>query len=82
MDPCERHIEIVEQIDDLEERIRYLELADTKTSERLNNLIGRVERLVQSLERFMNQCRNFVIGASGTIILTLLGFLLWYIQKL
>ena len=53
MNECESHIEIVEAIDDHEDRIRYLEIRDTATSERLDNLIERVNKLVETIERFM-----------------------------
>ena len=42
MDPCSRHIEIVETLDEHEDRIKYLEIRDTATSVQLENLIKRV----------------------------------------
>lgn len=76
MNECERHAEIAEAIDDIDERVRYLEIRDTATSERLDNLIERVNKLVETIERFMTSVRNagFAVG------MVLLGFLLWYIQ--
>ena len=82
MSECERHIEVVEYLDDLDDRVRYLELRDTATSERLDNLINRVNELVKTIEKFMSGVRKSVIGASGVVIITLFGFLLWYIQTL
>ena len=82
MNECERHAEIVESIDDLDDRVRYLELRDTATSERLDNLIERVNKLVETIERFMTSVRKTAIGATTGVIMALFGFLLWYIQSL
>jgi hypothetical protein len=82
MEQCNRHVEIVESIDDLEERVRYLEIRDTATSERLDNLIQKVEKLVTTIEVFMSNTRKLIMGISGTAIMVLVGFFFWYIEKL
>lgn len=82
MNECERHIEIVEAIDDHEDRIRYLEIRDTATSERLDNLIERVNKLVETIELFMSSVRKTAIATTTGFIMALFGFLLWYIQSL
>lgn len=78
MEGCDRHIEVIEALDDFEDRIKYLEIRDTATSTQLENLIKRVDKLVETIERFMTSVRNagFAVG------MVLLGFLLWYIQTL
>lgn len=78
MEGCDRHIEVIEALDDFEDRIKYLEIRDTATSTQLENLIKRVDKLVETIERFMTSVRNagFAVG------MVLLGFLLWYIQSL
>ena len=53
MEQCTRHVEVVEQLDELEERVRYLEIRDTATSERLDNLIAKVEKLIVCIDQFM-----------------------------
>lgn len=76
MEGCDRHIEVIEALDDFEDRIKYLEIRDTATSTQLENLMKRVDKLVETIERFMTSVRNagFAVG------MVLLGFLLWYIQ--
>lgn len=78
MEGCDRHIEVIEALDDFEDRIKSLEIKDTATSTQLENLIKRVDKLVETIERFMTSVRNagFAVG------MVLLGFLLWYIQTL
>lgn len=82
MNECERHAEIAEAIDDIDERVRYLEIRDTATSERLDNLIERVNKLVETIERFMSSVRKTAIATTTGFIMALFGFLLWYIQTL
>ena len=66
----------------MEERIRYLEIRDTATSERLDNLIAKVEKLVTTIEQFMGNTRKLLVGIAGTSIMVLVGFFFWYIEKL
>ena len=82
MEQCARHVEVVEQLDELEERVRYLEIRDTATSERLDNLIAKVEKLVTTIEQFMGNTRKLLVGIAGTSITILVGFFFWYIEKL
>ena len=78
MPVCERHVEIVEVIDEIDDRVRYLELRDTSTSMQLENLISRVDKLVKIIEDWMAGARRVSYG----IIVTLIGFVFWYIQSL
>ncbi len=82
MDPCSRHIDIVETLDEHEDRIKYLEIRDTATSVQLENLIKRVDRLIETFEKFMDCTRKTIVGVMGTTIVVLVGFFVWYIQKL
>lgn len=82
MEQCTRHVEVIEQLDELEERIRYLEIRDTDTSARLDNLISQVARLVDTIEQFMSNTRKLILGIAGTSIMVLVGFFFWYIEKL
>ncbi len=82
MDPCSRHIEIVETLDEHEDRIKYLEIRDTATSVQLENLIKRVDKLIETFENFMDCTRKTIVGVMGTTIVVLVGFFVWYIQKL
>ena len=75
---CERHEEVMECLDDHEDRIKYLELADTETKTELKNLIRQVEKLVVTLERFMSNIYKAVLGAAAAGV----GFIIWYIQTL
>ena len=74
---CDRHEEVVEQLDDIEERIKYLELADTETKTEIKNLIKQMEKLVETIENFMSAAWKILLGVSGVGI----GFIIWYIQK-
>jgi hypothetical protein len=80
MEGCDRHLEVIEILDDLDDRVKYLELRDTATSLMLENLITRVDKLVKTIEDFMAATRRGVVGTGGAIIATLFGFLIWYIQ--
>lgn len=82
MEQCNRYVEIVEQLDELEERVRYLEIRDTATSERLDNLIAKVEKLIVCIDQFMASSRKTILGIAGSTILVLVGFFFWYIEKL
>ena len=82
MDPCSRHIEIVETLDEHEDRIKYLEIRDTATSVQLENLIKRVDRLIETFENFMDCTRKTIVGVMGTTIVVLVGFFVWYIQNI
>ena len=75
---CERHEEVIECLDDHEDRIKYLELADTETKVELKNLIKQVEKLVCTIEKFMSNIYKGVLGAAGIGV----GFIIWYIQTL
>ena len=79
---CDRHIEVVEALDDLDDRVKYLEIRDTATSVQLENLIKRMDKLVETIEGFMTSTRKCAIGTSSAVIATLFGFLLWYIQSI
>ena len=82
MDPCSRHIEIVETLDEHEDRIKYLEIRDTATSVQLENLIKRVDKLIETFENFMDRTRKTIVGVMGTTIVVLVGFFVWYIQNI
>lgn len=73
---CERHEEVMDQLDDLDERVKYLELSDTETKTELKNLIKQVEKLVDSIEKLMSNAWKFLLGVAGLGI----GFIVWYIQ--
>jgi sugar-specific transcriptional regulator TrmB len=74
---CERHEEIIESLDDLDERVKYLELSDTETKTELKNLIKQVEKLVDTIEKFMSNAWKVLMGVAGLGI----GFIIWYIQN-
>lgn len=78
MEQCERHQEVIEALDDIEDRLKYLEIRDTSTSIQLENLIARVDKLVKIIEDWMAGARRCSYGA----ITILAGFVLWYIQSL
>jgi sugar-specific transcriptional regulator TrmB len=73
---CERHEEVIEQLDDLDERVKYLELSDTETKTEIKNLIRQVEKLVDSIEKLMSNAWKVLLGIASFGI----GFIVWYIQ--
>lgn len=75
---CERHEEIIELIDDHEDRIKYLELSDTETKTELRNLIKQMEKLVDTIENFMGNAWKVLIGIAASGI----AFFIWYIQAI
>lgn len=74
---CERHEETAEKLENHEERIRSLEIADSETKTEIKNLIKQMEKLVETMEKFISTAWKAVLGASGIGI----SFIIWYIQK-
>ena len=75
---CDRHEELIESMDDLEERVKYLELSDNEIKTELKNLMLRVDKLCETIERFMSGAWKALLGATVVCI----GFIIWYIQDL
>ena len=67
---CDRHEEIIEQLDDHEDRIKYLELSDTETRVELKNLITTVKELISWIKVFFFGCLGGAVA-----------FVIWYIQQ-
>lgn len=67
---CDRHEEVIELIDDHEERIKYLELSDTETRVELKNLISTVKELISWIKVFFFGCLGGAVA-----------FVIWYIQR-
>lgn len=70
MERCERHEELVEYLDDHEDRIKYLELNDVEIRVELKNLICTVRELV-----------TWIKGAIVAMIMGGASFIIWYIQN-
>lgn len=66
---CERHEEILYDLENHENRIRDLELSDAEMKTDIKNLIKEVERLVSTINKFI-----FAVIGTG------IGFIIWYIQ--
>lgn len=84
----EKFCEHTEMLEDLDDRVKYLELSDTETKTELKNLISVVKELIVELKEEKKQRdiekekRNtFIIKVGGTAIIILVGFFIWYIQK-
>ncbi len=82
MEQCNRHEETTKRICNLEDRVRELEISDQATKVEIRNLIKQMEKLVTTIETFMQNTRKMIMGISGTALTILVGFLLWYIQRL
>ena len=74
---CDRHAEVIESIDDLEDRVRYLELSDGEVKNELKNLLLRLDKLCQTMEKFMSGAWKIIVAVAASGI----GFLVWYIQS-
>ena len=74
---CDRHAEMVECMDDLEDRVKYLELSDNEIKTELKNLMLRVDKLCQTIERFMSGAWKLMVAVAAFGI----GFVVWYIQS-
>ena len=76
MERCERHEELFECLDDHEDRIKYLELADTETKVELRTLIKNVEKLIETIEKFSSNAWKLM----SAVAIGGVGFIVWYIQ--
>ena len=71
----EKLCEHAETLDEHEDRIKYLELADTETKMELKHLIRQVEKLVETIEKAMDKGSKF-IGAFVVFLLSIISYLL------
>lgn len=71
MGTCDRHIEVVNKLDDHEKRIGNLEINEAKSGEKINNLIEKIENLMTWIKALV------MLG-----ITTFAGFFIWYIQTI
>lgn len=71
MHTCDRHKELVDQLQNHEKRISSLEISDAKTGEKIQNLIEKIESLMTWIKALI------MMGATS-----LLGFFIWYIQNI
>lgn len=78
---CERHVEIVECIDELEDRVKYLELSDTETRTELKHVLIKMNELMQKIDNFINSAQKIYVSGVGTALVLLVGFIIWYIQN-
>jgi len=82
---CVFHPECQEDIDDALKRITALEIKDARYDERFITLCGKMDDVMNTLRDWMAFAQALfwkVLGASGVIIVLLLGFFIWYIQSL
>lgn len=66
---CDRHQEVVSRLDDHEKRIGNLEINDAKMSEKIENLIEKLDNLTTWIKALV------MLG-----ITSLVGFFFWYVQ--
>lgn len=79
---CERHDEVMDCLDDHEDRIKYLELADTETKTEIKNLIKQIDKLVTTIEKFMDKTASNTTKVLLGVATFGIGFVIWYIQTL
>ncbi|MCT4566151.1 MAG: hemolysin XhlA family protein [Maledivibacter sp.] len=68
---CDRHHEVVSRLDDHEKRIGNLEINDAKMSEKIENLIEKLDSLTTWIKALV------MLG-----ITSLVGFFFWYVQSI
>ena len=74
---CDRHAEVIESIDDLEDRVKYLELSDSEVKNELKKLLLRLDKLCQTMEKVMAGAWKIIVAVAASGIV----FLVWYIQS-
>ena len=67
----DRHEEVIEQLDDHEDRIKYLELSDTEIRADLKNLTTAIREMISWMKIFFFGCLGGAVA-----------FVIWYIQSL
>ena len=82
MEPCEKILELEEDIDKIKEDVQYLMIRDTSTSIQLENLIKRVDKLIETFEKFMEATRKANVWILRLVVAGLIGFVIWYLQNL
>ena len=75
---CDRHQELVNSIKDIECRIRTIEALQLAYNEKFITLFNNSETMLSDFKEFS----KFIKAGLGSFIFMLLGFLIWYIQKL
>lgn len=71
MGSCDRHQEVIDRLDNHENRIKDLEISDAKMGEKLDNLIKQLENLAAWIKALV------ILGGTS-----LVGFFFWYIQNI
>lgn len=74
-----------QKMDDLSTRVRQLEISNAKYEEQMNNVLEKIDSLMDSIQRWMNfvqACFWKALGLAGTVIMIFVGFFIWYIQHL
>lgn len=75
---CEAHDDIKEAIQDHEVRIRTLEVDAVRLGERLDALCERLARQADEIAGLTNWIKGLIV----TMLTTLVGFFVWYVQSL
>jgi preprotein translocase subunit Sss1 len=81
MERCERHEEIIDTIDDHEDRLKILEYDYAEIKTELRNLIDCVKDLVGEMRKDKEFKSKLLISGMGTTIVILVGFVIWFMQN-
>jgi hypothetical protein len=77
VEPCNRHEDLISTLKDHETRINLLEKSDVRSEEQYTTMFKWLERI----ENGVNSINKLIIGGMGAIILVLLSFFVWYVQR-
>lgn len=68
---CDRHMEVTNQLQDHDKRIKRLELSDVEQREQIKNLCKELSNLT-----------NWIKVLVGAMLGSLVAFFFWYVQSL
>jgi hypothetical protein len=82
---CAFHEITERRLNDHGDRIRALEIKDAAQTERLDALCTKLDELSKSIKELIDFWKTAfwkVLGVAGTIISVLVGFFIWYVQRI
>lgn len=85
----ERHTNVVAKLNEhdehfikIDDELDVLKGASTRTEAVVQSLCEQIKELVKAMKDQQAKQQQMIYGVMGTAILTLVGFVIWYIQSL
>lgn len=78
----QRLTKVEAQVEDHDRRLDKQEQYKASSEVQITNLCQRIDDLVGVVRESNKQSQHIMYGVSGTVIVTLIGFVIWYIQTL